>query len=231
MFFPRPHGRVACFLPLSATAFLCFLIGPTAGAKAQEVPAPSNIPPSSQPSVQGAVPAQNSTPPSMPASVQVPQSVRPAMPPYAPESPKPHRDSLGSAYIPVDSIVYPMALRLYSMGFLDTAFINMRPWTRRSLLHMLEQSSPSIIASGNDQAIDILAKLDYYLAAEGAEDTTTELHVERGMSTASSSFIRGSRASAVRHCETAITSGRPSHKTTVGHTTRAQQYYRLCGTQ
>ena len=73
-----------------------------------------------------------------------------------------------------------MALRLYSMGFLDTAFITMRPWTRRSLLHMLEQSSPKIIASGNDQAIDILSKLDTYLAAEGAEDATTEVHFDRG---------------------------------------------------
>ena len=128
----------------------------------------------------GAVPTQNTTPPAMPAATQVPQTVRPALPPYAPEGLGPHHDNLGSVYIPVDSIVYPLALRLYSMGFLDTAFINMRPWTRRSLLHMLEQTSPAVIASGNDQAIDILAKLDYYLAAEGAEDTTTELHFDRG---------------------------------------------------
>jgi hypothetical protein len=102
------------------------------------------------------------------------------LPPYAPEGLKPRHDHLGSAYIPVDSIVYPMALRLYSMGYLDTAFINMRPWTRRSLLHMLEKSSPAIIASGNDQAIDLLAKLDNYIASEGAEDATTDEHFDRG---------------------------------------------------
>ncbi|MGA7157533.1 MAG: capsule assembly Wzi family protein [Acidobacteriaceae bacterium] len=73
-----------------------------------------------------------------------------------------------------------MALRLYSMGYLDTAFINMRPWTRRSLLHMLEQSTPAIIASGDNQAIDILAKLDEYIASEGAEDTSTDVHLNRG---------------------------------------------------
>ncbi len=66
------------------------------------------------------------------------------------------------------------------MGYLNTAFINMRPWTRRSLLHMLEQSSPAIIASGDDQAIDLLAKLDNYIASEGAEDATTEVHFDRG---------------------------------------------------
>jgi hypothetical protein len=92
----------------------------------------------------------------------------------------PLEDNLGSAYIPVDSIVYPMALRLYSMGYLDSAFINMRPWTRRSLLHMLQESSPAIIAGNNDQAMDLLAKLDEYLAAEGAELTTPEESYNRG---------------------------------------------------
>ena len=125
-------------------------------------------------------PTQNSTGQTVPAATPVPQSARPALPPYAPNGVGPRRDTLGSTYIPVDSIVYPMALRLYSMGYLDTAFINMRPWTRRSLLHMLEQSSPAIIASGNDQAIDLLAKLDHYIASEGAEDATTEVHFDRG---------------------------------------------------
>jgi hypothetical protein len=46
----------------------------------------------------------------------------------------------GSPYIPVDSWVYPAVLRLYSMGYLDTVFTNMRPWTRASLGHMLEQA-------------------------------------------------------------------------------------------
>ena len=165
MFFPRPHGRAASLLRLSATAFLLLLIFQAADARAQELPAPSSVPPSSQPTVPGAESPQNSTPGSLPAAVRVPTDVRPALPPYAPEGLGERHDVLGSVYIPVDSIVYPMALRLYSMGFLDTAFINMRPWTRRSLMHMLEQTSPAVIASGNDQAIDILAKLDYYLAA------------------------------------------------------------------
>ena len=45
---------------------------------------------------------------------------------------------LDSAYIPVDSWVYPAVLRLYSLGFLDTVFLDMRPYTRSSLDHMLE---------------------------------------------------------------------------------------------
>jgi len=44
----------------------------------------------------------------------------------------------GSPYIPVDSWVYPAMLRLYSMGYIDHAYLGMRPWTRTSLSHMLE---------------------------------------------------------------------------------------------
>jgi len=42
-----------------------------------------------------------------------------------------------SPFIPVDSWVYPAALRLYSLGYIDTAYLGMRPWTRASLSHIL----------------------------------------------------------------------------------------------
>jgi hypothetical protein len=180
MFFPRPDGRVAKHSWLCATAFALLLAGTTVHAQTPDVPAPTVTPPSTQPEVPGSIPIPNSVGQAVPAAVQVPQSARPALPPYAPNGLGEHDDALGSTYIPVDSIVYPMALRLYGMGYLDTAFINMRPWTRRSLLHMLEDSSPAIIASGDDQAIDLLAKLDHYIASEGAEDATTEVHFDRG---------------------------------------------------
>lgn len=86
-----------------------------------------------------------------------------------------HKDHLGSTYIPVDSWVYPEALRLYSMGYLSSAFISMRPWTRRSLLHMLETSSTDITGSGDEQALSIYNRLMAYLSAEvpGPEGTVT----------------------------------------------------------
>jgi Capsule assembly protein Wzi len=70
---------------------------------------------------------------------------------------KPDHD--GSAYIPVDSWVYPAMTRLYSMGFLDSMFLGMRPWTRRSALHILLLSEESIVASDNLEAQGILDKL------------------------------------------------------------------------
>src|ERR1035441_9713522 len=52
--------------------------------------------------------------------------------------------ALGSPYIPVDSWVYPAVLRLYSLGFLDHVFLGLRPWTRASLSHMLEDTGDKI---------------------------------------------------------------------------------------
>ena len=45
----------------------------------------------------------------------------------------------GSPYIPVDSWVYPAVLRLYSLGFVDTVYLGMRPWTRSSVNNMLDE--------------------------------------------------------------------------------------------
>jgi hypothetical protein len=50
----------------------------------------------------------------------------------------------GSPYISVDSWIYPAVLRLYSLGFLDHAFLGLRPWTRASLSHMLEDTDAKI---------------------------------------------------------------------------------------
>lgn len=47
---------------------------------------------------------------------------------------------MGSPYIPDDSWVYPAMLRLYSLGYLDNVYIGLRPWTRASMMHMLENA-------------------------------------------------------------------------------------------
>ena len=89
--------------------------------------------------------------------------------PYAPvalKELKPPPDRLSSVYIPVDSWIYPELTRLYGMGFLDTMFLSMRPYTQRSVLHMLQKSEDAILSSDNIQAQDILAKILYRLSAE-----------------------------------------------------------------
>jgi hypothetical protein len=51
---------------------------------------------------------------------------------------------MGSPYIPVDSWMYPAVYRLYSLGFVDTVYLGLRPWTRNSVAHMLEEAEPRI---------------------------------------------------------------------------------------
>lgn len=48
------------------------------------------------------------------------------------------QEDAGSPFIPVDSWVYPATLRLFSLGFLNHVFLDMRPWTRASIGHMLQ---------------------------------------------------------------------------------------------
>ena len=50
----------------------------------------------------------------------------------------------GSPYISLDSWIYPAVLRLYSLGFLDHVYLGMRPWTRASLTHMLQDTAANI---------------------------------------------------------------------------------------
>jgi len=52
--------------------------------------------------------------------------------------------SLDSPYIPVDSWIYPAVMRLYGLGYIDTVYLGMRPWTRSSLERILEEVSARI---------------------------------------------------------------------------------------
>jgi hypothetical protein len=95
-----------------------------------------------------------------------PQAPYTGYPAFAPVDLKPPADRLGSVYIPVDSWMYPALMRLYSMGFLDTMYLGMRPYTRRSLLHMLVASRDAIFDSDNEEAQETFAKLWRELSAE-----------------------------------------------------------------
>ena len=63
----------------------------------------------------------------------------------------------GSTYVPMDSWIYPALDRLHAMGYLDTAYLGIRPWTRLEIAHMLEQDAAEIQldANKNPQALAI----------------------------------------------------------------------------
>ena len=75
-------------------------------------------------------------------------------------------ESLDSPYIPVDSWVYPAVLRLYGLGYIDTVYLGMRPWTRASVERMLEEAAARIEDaqdyqdSSSDEAQKIYESLD-----------------------------------------------------------------------
>jgi hypothetical protein len=79
---------------------------------------------------------------------------------FAPYEPLKSIEGMSSPYIPLDSWIYPAVMRLYGMGFVDTVFVGMRPWTRLSVAHMLEAGSDRITGSTNDEAIDIYTALE-----------------------------------------------------------------------
>ena len=51
---------------------------------------------------------------------------------------------LGSTYVPVDNWIYSALVRLQGLGYLDTAYLGLRPWTRMSIVHMLMDTADKI---------------------------------------------------------------------------------------
>ena len=72
----------------------------------------------------------------------------------------------GSPYIPVDSWVYPAVLRLYSLGYVDTVYLGMRPWTRSSVSNMLDEVGSRIEDYDAGPATDEAARIYKALTGE-----------------------------------------------------------------
>ena len=69
-------------------------------------------------------------------------------------------DTQGSVYVPLDNWVYLALDRLHALGYVDTAYLGLRPWTRASIAHMLELSADRIESDArNDEARSIFAAL------------------------------------------------------------------------
>jgi hypothetical protein len=90
------------------------------------------------------------------------------------ESPKCESGSGGTSpadvYIPLDSWVYPALDRLHGLGYLDTAYLGLRPWTRRSIQRMLADTSQAEGIQSNLQAMEILTGLQREFRMEDDDD-------------------------------------------------------------
>lgn len=59
-------------------------------------------------------------------------------------------DTQSSVYVPMDNWVYPALDRLHALGYIDTAYFGLRPWTRASIAHMLELTADRIESDVTD---------------------------------------------------------------------------------
>jgi len=78
---------------------------------------------------------------------------------------------MASPYVPVDSWVYPALSRLAALGYVQSAHLGMRPWTRLECARMLDEANARMqgedTGEGNTQAQTILEAL----AIEFADET------------------------------------------------------------
>ncbi len=83
-------------------------------------------------------------------------------------NPEESRGSAGSVYIPLDSWIYPAFDRLYALGYADTVYLGLRPWTRLSALHILEHTAEQIeLAPADSEARRIFTTLAAELTQQG----------------------------------------------------------------
>ena len=93
---------------------------------------------------------QTATPPALPASLN------PAFNDFEPAT----RADYGTVYVPLDNWIYPAFERLFSLGYADSAYLDMRPWTRTSCLQILQETYAKLQGAPQDtEAWDIFRAL------------------------------------------------------------------------
>jgi membrane-associated phospholipid phosphatase len=87
-------------------------------------------------------------------------------------SPARRSASSGSPYVELDSWIYPAMERLAALGYIRTAFLGLRPWTRIECAHLVEEASDRVAFDGESNSGEA-AKLYYALEREFASDLET----------------------------------------------------------
>jgi Capsule assembly protein Wzi len=78
----------------------------------------------------------------------------------------------GQVYVPLDSWVYPAFERLFSLGYADSAYLGMRPWTRTSCLQILQETYPNLQdAPQDEEAWSIFQALATEFGADSGQTT------------------------------------------------------------
>lgn len=81
--------------------------------------------------------------------------------------------SSSTTYIPMDSWMYPALDRLQALGYIDSAFMGIRPWTRLSVLHALDCSKDALHPlPGDEVATEIYLAVREELRAKSPQGST-----------------------------------------------------------
>src|SRR5882762_3986231 len=59
--------------------------------------------------------------------------------------------STGSPYVTLDSWIYPALDRLIALGYIDTAIVGLRPWTRRECARLTSEATDQLSSSVNEK--------------------------------------------------------------------------------
>jgi hypothetical protein len=87
-------------------------------------------------------------------------------------SPARRLGSSGSPYVELDSWIYPAMERLAALGYIRTAFLGLRPWTRIECAHLVEEASDRVAFDGESGSREA-TRLYYALEREFAGDLET----------------------------------------------------------
>jgi hypothetical protein len=106
----------------------------------------------------------------------------------------------GSPYIPVDSWIYPAVYRLYALGYVDSPYLNMRPWTRKSLSNMLRDTQDMLADTNPSPAEDEAEGLFDALKHELREEMSNKCDVTKGTAKLESTYtaMRGTSGTSLR---------------------------------
>lgn len=91
-----------------------------------------------------------------------------------------HEAASGSPYISMDSWIYPAVQRLAALGYADTAFAGLRPWTRLSVANMLAETSDRISDGASSDADN--EAVGIYLALARELEPDVERSADEGRS-------------------------------------------------
>ena len=68
----------------------------------------------------------------------------------------PRYPAVGSTYVPLDSWIYPALERLAARGYINTAFMGLRPWTRAECARLIDEAGEGVQQEDTGAAVGIL---------------------------------------------------------------------------